>query len=210
MAIIGQTVAKVSVLCSMVGQLSHTRLLYFPTTNGEYGSAQEVALYFQQSMQTAWLAAMSGAARLERITVDLVGPVSDTATVVVGATGTAGSAAAGTMPPWVAASFVKHPQNSQIEGTNTIPFRVGGFRLMGALETWSDAGVIVPAGLGVLNSLANALLQFTVPTGQFGDVLYNMYMDRPPLTPFGPPESAAPVFDISVRGHFTSQNSRKF
>lgn len=209
MAIIGSEVMKLMFVTNLQGERAVTRLNYW-TEDDDLVPAINFLTAWQTACQAPLLALMTSVARLDRIAVQRVGSLpDDEATVFPALQGTAGVGVTNTLPPHVALGFRKLPNNALLEGTNPTPMSPGSFRLMGQSETWQDAGLWNATLTPLALALAIAVHTITVPMGVGDDRVYQMYMDRPPLTPNGPPQTAVPV-DYLVRATYvTSQNTRK-
>ena len=209
MAIIGSEVKYLTFTVSLLGEKAVTLLKYF-TDDSDVVPSLDFLIAWQAANQANLLALMSGIARLEKIHVRSLGPYGDDeATVFPAAIGTSGIGVTNTLPPHVALGFRKLPDNDLIEGANLTPFRPGSFRIMGQSETWQDGGVW-NSTLGPLASdFAAGVREFTVNMGGGDNRIYQLYMDRPPLTEGGPPDSVAPVETLSRAVYVTSQNTRK-
>lgn len=208
MAIIGQIVGKVRIHMLQNGQRSNTQFLYYPETAGSIALASTFATVFDVAFTTPLRAILSNLVTIEKYEVNMVGGFSTEYTLFKNLAGTA-DLSGEVLPPQAAYSFYRAPENALIEGANTQPMRVGGWRFMGIPEPWQTNGILSATAITACQALADSLIEFNVSTINNGSVPYHMYMERPPAAPFGPPTTAVPVASAGIRQFVGSQNTRK-
>lgn len=208
MPIIGETVNEVQIIGAYNGQRSFLKLLYAPNDPDEYPTPTEMANDIVSVILPAMADFSSVSLRYERVSVIQRGPNSGAD--ITQFVSVPGLIVGESLAPEAAFSFLKNPDNATIEGANTIPFTKGGFRLMGIGEASQNLGVVEAPELADMATLAALIVARTVTTVLFGPILLKLYMERAPLTPGGPPDSAAFVASVSARGVSGTQNSRKY
>lgn len=207
MAIIGEDVVYLTVRMTQNGQVSVTNFKYYPVNPGDVCLAVDFVTTWDAQLRTLIKALMSENTTLESVYGKVVGPSADNDyTLFIGEVGVV---TGDVLPPQAAFSFRKSPDNSEIEGSNLNPFRIGGWRWFGVAESRQNNGVLGASALAAAQAVADSIVIIDDVPLAVGTGDYLMYMDRPPLTELGPPQSAAPVVGASIRQFVGSQNTRK-
>ena len=207
MAIIGSNVVYITQVGFQGGQKSASELAYYPTANPLGATAAQFADHWESLMVPLFQALLSDSYEIAHLDIKIRGPAFNDD--LIRPINVFGSIAGDVCSPWLAYSFRKFPDNQMIEGANTNPFRLGGFRLGGIPESYQNNGLLLPFVSPLMENLTDQLDNIFVPIA-VGDEPYRMFMLRPALTPFGPPDSAAPVLSLAGRSTLGSQNSRKY
>lgn len=207
MTIIGEDVVYLTITMTQNGQNSVTNFKYFPVNTGDVCLAVDFATAWDAQLRSLIKAMLSELTTIESVYAKVVGPSADNDYTLF--VGEAGTLVGDVLPPQAAYSFRKSPDNSEIEGSNTAPFRIGGWRWFGIPESRQNNGVLGATILTAAQAVADSIVIIDDVPLVSGTGDYLMYMDRPPLTELGPPQSAAPVVGASIRQFVGSQNTRK-
>lgn len=207
MAIIGSQVAYVTLKYDLAGVNAQNTFPYAPDDDLDTVTAQAVAEAFESSILPSFEAAVSAAVSFTMISVETKSPLGST-NYDLALAGSNGARTAESLPPNAAWGFYKLPDNANIEGSNQNNFKQGAFRVMGVAEEDQRQGIAVSGAEPLLQDIADNILHITVdPLGS--NVGMTLFMFREPLTPTGPPASAAFVTSVGWRNTVRHQDTRQ-
>lgn len=207
MAIIGSQVVRFQLDYSYLGVNAVNTFIYAPVDDTVVTTAEKAALAFEGSNLVSLVTVLSTKINFNSIRATLSAPFGSSS-FIIGLSGVSGARTGFALPPQAAYSLSKYPQNSTLEGSNTNPFRQGAIRLMGVSESDQDDGFVKSTQLTLLNTLAAALLEMVIPDIDDVNQDYTMFMERPPLTEGGPPQSVAFVQSLAAANTVRHQNTR--
>lgn len=207
MAIIGSQVIRFYLEYSYLGVNAVNKFSYAPVDDTVITTAEKAALAFESLVLPTIAACLSTKIQFNSIKAQLNAPFGGSSHII-GLSGVNGTRTGFALPPQAAYSLAKYPQLSTQEGSDVVPFRQGAIRLMGVSESDQDDGFVKSTQLTLLDTLGANLLELEIPDIDDVSQDYVFFMDRPPLTPEGPPAAVCFVQSFAAVNTVRHQNTR--
>lgn len=211
MAYVGNQTIEVDIQIQLNGVVGHTVLQYGTQDVGEYTSPESFLNAFDFGVTNDLKAMLSSAATLVGYRASTTNPTGvPPFPPFFYAIGASGDVAGEALPPYAAYRLYKIPDNVNIEGTLTDPFRNGMCRVMGVPEGLQAQGILSGAAVTLLNAFGESLESFQTSYGGFVGTQWDLLMIRWKFQP--PPTQAgvAPVLETVGSAILGTQNTRKY